>query len=148
MRPLNRLAPRIGRLFRHASLCLRTSPQSRPSQRVFIVGAGLSIQLSSGCYRRRRELDWFAGELLELSRTAGVLTTSRPLHDLCGIAKPGSGWRVFRFVNHNWECMHSGNSEAEARWNYEHDSDGRAQILLDPVHQIVDSSVAESRALW
>jgi hypothetical protein len=50
MKPLNRLARRIGRLYGCLNRCLRTPPPLRPPQRVFVVGAGFSSQLSGGYY--------------------------------------------------------------------------------------------------
>ena len=79
----------------------------------------------------------------------GVLTTPQPLIVLCGIARPGSAWRVFRFTGREWVCAYSGDSEAEARWNYDTREEDRspARLLVDPAHQVVDS-YAQSKDLW
>src|SRR5437870_2179868 len=50
MKPLNRLTQRLGRLYGCLNRCLRTPPPFRPPQRVFVVGAGFSSQLSAGYY--------------------------------------------------------------------------------------------------
>ena len=99
--------------------------------------------------RRRRELGWFGDAVAELAGVSGVLTTPQPLIVLCGINEPGSGWRVFRFCRREWQCAYSGDSEAEARWNYDIQEDDRspARILVDPAHQVIDSQ-ADSRSLW
>src|ERR1022692_1774578 len=50
MKPLNRLAQRAGRLYGCLHHCLRTPRALRPPQRVFVVGAGFSSELSAGRY--------------------------------------------------------------------------------------------------
>ena len=99
--------------------------------------------------RRRRELGWFGDAVAELAKVSGVLTTPQPLIVLCGIDEPGSGWRVFRFCRREWQCAYSGDSEAEARWNYDIREEDRspARLLVDPAHQVIDSQ-ADSRSLW
>ena len=50
MKPLNRFAQRAGTLFGCLNHCLRTARSPQSLQRVFVVGAGFSSQLSAGCY--------------------------------------------------------------------------------------------------
>ena len=99
--------------------------------------------------RRRRELGWFGEAVGKLASIAGVLTTPQPLATLCGIAEARSGWRVFRFSGREWQCVYSGDSEAEARWNFDIREEDRTpgKLLVDPAHQIADSHV-DSRSLW
>jgi len=50
MKRLNRFAQRAGTLYGCLNRCLRTARRPRPLQRVFVVGAGFSSQLSAGHY--------------------------------------------------------------------------------------------------
>jgi hypothetical protein len=99
--------------------------------------------------RRRRELSWYGTAVGKLARIAGILTTPQPLMELCGIKKPGSGWRVFGFSAREWRSIYQGDSEAEARWNFDltQQSTNPVKLLVDPAHQIIDFD-ADSRSMW
>lgn len=100
--------------------------------------------------RQQRELAWYGGSIREMIADGMEITSPEPLKALCGIEDPGSAWRVYRFDRRNrWVRVHSGSSEAAARWEYEQikDADPAAAMLIDPAHQIVEQS-GGSKDIW
>ncbi len=100
--------------------------------------------------RRKRDLSWYNGSIRRMIEAGNEITSTEPLRVLCQVEDAGSGWRVFRFKRGDgWVAIHSGSSEAAARWEYDRvmNADAPAAMLVDPAHQIVGQN-GGSTEIW